>query len=67
MITRRTLQTTSGATGAASEDTIKLWAVDYEHENQTWRTVVEHYTREQAMEKFRRDHPNVELRECYQP
>ena len=67
MITRRTLQTTSGATGAASEDTIKLWAVDYEYKKQIWRTVVEHYTREQAMEKFRRDHPNVELRECYQP
>jgi hypothetical protein len=61
------LPTTSGATGAASEDTITLWAVDYEYENQIWRTVVEHYTRELAMEKFRRDHPNVELRECYQP
>jgi hypothetical protein len=67
MITRRTLQTTSGATGAASEDTIKLWAVDYEYENQIWRTVVEHYTRQQAITRFQRDNPHVTVRECYQP
>ena len=67
MITRSRVRRDAAGVCGNREAVERLWVIEYEYENQIWRTVVEHYTREQAMEKFRRDHPNVELRECYQP
>ena len=48
-----------------SAPVIRLWVVEYEHNGHCYRTVVEHYTRDEAMTRFRRDNPHVELRECY--
>ena len=76
MATTETNRATSDVTGAAtrrsaprggstSEAVIKMWVIEYEHNGQCWRTVIEHYTREQAMARFQRDNPHVHLRECY--
>jgi hypothetical protein len=67
MITRSRVRRDAAGVCGNREAVERLWVIEYEYNDQCWRTVVEHYTREQAMEKFRRDHPNVELRECYQP
>lgn len=55
----------ASAAGSASEAVERLWVIEYEHNGQCWRTVVEHYTREQALARFQRDNPHVTVRECY--
>ena len=37
------------------------FGVEYEHNGQTWRTVVEAYDREHAHQRFQRDNPHVEI------
>lgn len=45
---------------------VKTFAVEYEAIGCVFRTSIEAYSREEAMEQFRNEHPHVELRECWE-
>ena len=51
----------AGARGSTANSDMTNFGVEYEHNGQTWRTVIEAYDREHAYQRFQRDHPHVEI------
>lgn len=51
----------SGARGSTANSDMTNFGVEYEHNGQTWRTVVEAYDREHAYQRFQRDNPHAEI------
>jgi len=47
--------------GSTANSEMTNFTVEYEHNGQQWRTVVEAYDEEHCHQRFHRDHPHVEI------